>query len=84
MALLTTGAISLGGTTTGRSVNIELGRNGTATISMNESTVRALAGRASGAISMNNFYGKTAFTPLVYTFASTTQSWVGRNASLSA
>jgi hypothetical protein len=84
MALLTSGAISLGGTTTGRSVNIELGRSGTATISMNEAAVRSLAGRASGAISMNNFYGKTAFTPLVYTFASTRQSWVGQNATLSA
>jgi hypothetical protein len=51
---------------------------------MNETAVRSLAGRATGAISMNNFYGKTAFTPLVYEFTSTTQSWAGTNATLSA
>jgi hypothetical protein len=62
MTMVSTGPISLGGTaTTGglnQSVNVELGRSGTASINMNESAVRTLAGVPSGAISMNNFYGK--------------------------
>jgi hypothetical protein len=62
--MVSTGPISLGGTaTTGglnQSVNVELGRSGTATINMNESAVRGLAGVASGAISISNFYGKSS------------------------
>jgi hypothetical protein len=62
MTMVSTGPISLGGTGTSgglnQSVNVELGRSGTATINMNESAVRTLAGVPSGAISMNNFYGK--------------------------
>jgi hypothetical protein len=62
MAMVNSGPISLGGnaTTSGlnQSVNIELGRSATASINMNESAVRTLAGVPSGAISMNNFYGK--------------------------
>jgi hypothetical protein len=46
-------------------VNTELGRSATATISLNESAVRSLAGVPSGAISMDNVRGKSAvaFTP---------------------
>ena len=46
-------------------VNTELGRSATATISLNESAVRTLAGVPSGAISMNDLRGKSAvtFTP---------------------
>jgi hypothetical protein len=46
-------------------VNTELGRSSTATISLNEAAVRALAGVASGTISMNDLRGKSAvaFTP---------------------
>lgn len=69
MTMVSSGPISLGGnaTTSGlnQSVNIELGRSATASINMNESAVRGLAGVASGAISMSNFYGKSnefAFT----------------------
>jgi hypothetical protein len=67
MPMVNSGPISLGGTGTSgglnQSVNVELGRSGTATINMNESAVRTLAGVPSGAISMNNFYGKSnAFT----------------------
>lgn len=69
MTMVSSGEISLGGSATSgglnRSVNIELGRSATATINMNESAVRTLAGVASGAISMSNFYGKAnqfAFT----------------------
>lgn len=46
-------------------VNTELGRSATATISLNESAVRSLAGVPSGAISMDNLRGKSnvSFTP---------------------
>ena len=44
-------------------VNVELGRSGTTTIHMNESSVRTLAGRGSGDISMSHFHGKSNCTP---------------------
>ena len=40
-------------------VNTELGRSATASINLNESAVRTLAGVASGAISMDNLRGKS-------------------------
>lgn len=46
-------------------VNVELGLSATATISLNQTNVRTLAGVPSGAIGMNNLQGKTnefAFT----------------------
>jgi hypothetical protein len=58
MTLQTSGEISLGGTTAGRSVNLTLGRTATASISMNEVAVRGLAGVATGAVSFSDFYGK--------------------------
>lgn len=63
MTLATSGTMSIGGTTTDRSINLELGRSATATSSLNETDLRTLAGVSSGAISMSNFYGKSA-TPL--------------------
>lgn len=66
MALVTTGEISIGGNATSgslnRSINIELGRAASATSSLNEAALRTLAGVASGAISISNFYGKANFT----------------------
>ena len=60
MALNASGPISLGGTTTGQSIAIENGGNGTTQISLNDAAVRSLAGVASGAIVMpTNFYGKS-------------------------
>jgi hypothetical protein len=54
------GPISLAGTTAGVSIENELGGNGTTQISLNDTTVRTLAGVASGAITMpTNFYGKS-------------------------
>lgn len=41
-------------------VNVELGKSSTATISLNDSDVRALAGVSSGAISMDNLRGKSS------------------------
>jgi hypothetical protein len=59
MPLVSSGEISIGGSTTNRSINLELGRSATATSSLNESALRTLAGVASGAISLSNFYGKS-------------------------
>jgi hypothetical protein len=41
-------------------VNVELGRSSTASISLNETAVRTLAGVASGTITMDNLRGKSA------------------------
>jgi hypothetical protein len=61
MALNTSGPISLGGTTAGESIAIELGETGTAQISLNDTDVRDLAGVASGAITMpGDFYGASS------------------------
>jgi hypothetical protein len=43
---------------------LELGRAATATSSLNETALRTLAGVASGAISLSNFYGKSSVPPL--------------------
>lgn len=60
MALCNSGAMSLGGSTVGRSVNCELGCSGTAQIAMNDAAVRGLAGVASGEIAMDDFYGASS------------------------
>lgn len=60
MPICASGEIALGGSTVGRSVNLELSRSATAAICMNETAVRSLAGVPSGAISMNCFYGRSA------------------------
>lgn len=57
MALLSSGTMSIGGSTTGRSINLELGRSAGATSSLGETALRTLAGVSSGAISMDDFYG---------------------------
>jgi hypothetical protein len=54
MTLPVSGAISLS------QVNTELGKSSTAQISLNDLSVRTLAGISSGTIAMNNLYGKTA------------------------
>ena len=61
MTLNSSGPISLGGTATNASINLELSQAFNAQISMNDANVRTLAGVASGAIIMpTNFYGKSA------------------------
>ena len=70
MTINASGIVSLAGTTAGQSVEIELGGNGTTTISFNDTNVRTLAGVASGAISMNNFYGKSNRVAKAVVFAS--------------
>lgn len=61
MTLNASGPISLGGSTVGQSINLELSKSATAQVSLNDTDVRTLAGVASGAIVMpTNFYGKSA------------------------
>lgn len=63
MTLNASGPISLGGSTAGQSINLELSQSATAQVSMNDTNVRSLAGVTSGAIVMpTNFYGKSAVT----------------------
>lgn len=57
---LPTGTISMS------QVNVELGLPSTTTISLNQSTVRALAGIPSGTISMNNLRGKSASKAIAF------------------
>ena len=59
MALNASGQISMAGSTVGQSIELELGGNGTTTISLNDTNARTLAGIASGSISLADFYGKS-------------------------
>jgi hypothetical protein len=58
MALNSSGVISIGGSTVGQSINLELIRSATTQSNLNESALRTLAGKASGAIALSDFYGK--------------------------
>lgn len=63
MTLNASGPISLAGATAGQSIAVELGLGATTAISLNDASVRSLAGVASGAITMpTNFFGKSNFT----------------------
>lgn len=59
MPLNSSGSISMGGSVVGQSINLELGRSATAQSSLNDSSLRALAGISTGQISLSHFYGKT-------------------------
>ena len=67
MPLNSSGPISLGGTTVGQSVELELsgvyGTSGSNTISFNDSSVRGLLNIPSGAISLFDAYGKSIGIP---------------------
>jgi len=64
MALNPSGAISLGGPSTGQSIALELALSPTAAISLNGTDVRTLAGVASGVIIMpTDFWGKSNTPP---------------------
>jgi hypothetical protein len=57
--LNTTGPISIGGSTVGQSINLEINRAAGATTSLNDTRVRQFGvDGATGAVSMNNFYGR--------------------------
>ena len=75
MGLAASGTISLGGSTAGRSVNLELGKSASAKISLNDTAVRSLAKKSSGVISLHDLHGKSNIpvgTNYVLTFAKTT------------
>jgi hypothetical protein len=74
MTLAASGEISIGGSTVNRSINLELGRSATATSSLGETSLRTLAGVASGAISMSNFYNKSSGPPASFTPPGSTNS----------
>ena len=67
MSLNSTGPISLGGSTIGQSLEIELGETGIQPISMGDSIVRGLLGVPSGAISLDNAHGKSLFAGTLQT-----------------
>ena len=72
MTLNSSGPISLGGTGTNASVNLELGQSATAQISMNDANVRTLAAVPSGAIIIpTDFYGKSNTLAITISPAST-------------
>ena len=63
MTLAASGTMSIAGTATDRSIQVELGGNGTTQMSMNDAAVRALGDQtgAGSAINMaTDFYGKSA------------------------
>lgn len=75
MTLNASGPLSIGGSTAGQSINLELGRAAGATSNLNESALRTLAGVASGAISISNFYGKSNRVPISLTISSPTSTY---------
>lgn len=60
MGLNSSGQLSIGGSTAGQSINLELGRTATTSSNLNETALRGLAGVASGQISISNFWGKSS------------------------
>ena len=62
MTLAASGTMSIAGTATDRSIQVELGGNGTTQVSMNDATVRALGDQATAGSAINmstDFYGKS-------------------------
>lgn len=63
MPLNTSGPISLGGSTVGQSINLQIGNSATAQVSFNDSTVRSLSGITTNnaqEVMPTDFYGKGA------------------------
>jgi hypothetical protein len=83
MALVTSGAISIGGTTTNRSINLEISRSATATSSLGETDLRTLAGVSSGAISMSDFYGASSGLVITEGTSGTTYGYTSSIGSIS-
>lgn len=62
MVMNASGPISLGGSTVGQSINLEVLKSGTSTVSLNDEDVRYLANILAGEIAASNFYSKSYFT----------------------
>ena len=60
MTLVTSGQLSIGGTATDRSINLELSLAQNANSCLNQTNFRTLANVSSGTISIQDFYGKSA------------------------
>lgn len=77
MVMNASGPISLGGSTAGQSINLEVLKSGTSTVSLNDEDVRYLANILAGEIATSNFYGRSYFLfgQEEYTSAGTYQ-WV--------
>ena len=60
MTLVSSGEISIGGTETNRSINLELSLAQNANSNLGQTNFRSLAGVSSGAISLDDFHGKSA------------------------
>tara|TARA_R110001592_G_scaffold155883_3_gene385979 strand:+ start:11 stop:436 length:426 start_codon:yes stop_codon:yes gene_type:complete len=60
MTLVSSGTLSIGGTATDRSINLELSLAQNANSNLGQTNFRSLAGVASGTISIQDFYGKSA------------------------
>lgn len=58
MPLNASGPISIGGSTAGQSINLELSRSASTSSNLNETDLRSLANKASGSISLSDFYSK--------------------------
>lgn len=77
MALNASGPISLGGSTSGQSIALELSQSATGQISLNDTNVRSLAGVSSGAITVpTNFWGKSSRPNITYTYTADTKQSV--------
>ena len=80
MALNTSGVLSIGGTTVGESINLELGKAQNATSGLGDTDLRDLAGVPTGGIKMDDFYGASA-GPTLTLFASDSVSYPTRNSA---
>jgi hypothetical protein len=78
MPLPASGAISIS------QISVELGRASTATTSLGETASRSLAGVASGAISMSNFYGKSSAYTFNQTISANTANYNLKAAAIAA
>lgn len=74
MTMNSSGPLSMGGSTVGQSINLELGQSATATISLNDANVRTLLQVPSGAISMSAAYGKSNRPTASTTYTTNTTS----------
>ena len=85
MALNSSGPISLGGSTTGQSVNLELAQGATATISFNDASVRTLTATSVGTtlVLPGGFYGKSTRTTIAVTISSNTLNYIANTAKAS-
>jgi hypothetical protein len=86
MTLNASGPISLGGSTAGQSVNLELGAASNATISFNDAAVRTLTGTTAGTqLTMpGGFYGKSIAFTFNATISANTNDYNLRSAAVAA